>query len=139
MIEEKELKKKITEKFGSLTRFAKTANIQAVDLLYMFRLRDDFVKQQKLNQINRLCDQIEPKPMDYDWIDGLGMRVKKTIKFQFDTIYNFCDQYPEFSPSWISLVVHDKRHTITNKIRRLFDVLNFDVESEKENLYVKSK
>ena len=130
MIDQNKFKEDITEKFGSLTRFARTTDIQVLDIYKVLQLKDSIYKETELKKYQQLAQSIDAKLLKDDWPDGLGMKIRLAIIGHYNTILNFSNVYPKYANSWLSIVVKNKRKTITPKIKELCNLLNVDYVTE---------
>jgi len=126
-VTEQQIKSAARKKFGSLTRFAKTAGVQALDLYSTFRMKDCEYKQQKLDKIMRQINTFPAIALSKDWKHGIGDAVRAAILDKHGTVTAFCAKHPQFKNYWISLILNDKKVRISNKVSEVLQILKIDL------------
>ena len=127
-ITEEQIKSAARKKFGSLTRFAKTADIQALDIYATFRMRDSNYKQSKMQALMQAIKTCNAVRLEKDWKPGLGEVVRSAMLDEFGTITAFCNAHPKFKNYWISLILNNKKLRISNKVQEVLDILKIDLD-----------
>jgi hypothetical protein len=119
--------KEVKERFGSINSFNKITGRQHWDLYYLKNY--NFKKRSALNNVVKSIykdiNDHQPKSLylsDYDRII-----IRDLIKRKHDTFKSFSDDYPQFSPFWLSRITNGSIIKITAKVKKLLKTLDIEL------------
>jgi hypothetical protein len=118
-----ELKQTIIAKYGSMTRFCRLTGLQSSDMYT--RINHANVSREYLEEVFQLVQDTEAteKP-DTEITDEQRREMRSLIYQKYHNITAFCEAHPQFTQSWISILLNGKIKRKTRKVKKLISLLH---------------
>ena len=116
------LKEKIRAKFGTISRFARAAGLQTIDVYNSIKSGN----ATQITALHMIADELEPIVHAGDWTQEHADKVVLAILEKYGTYTKFSQAYPEFPTDWLSCLIHGRFKRVSKKIKRLFGVLGIN-------------
>lgn len=117
------LKKRITKKFGSVSRFCNVAKLNKQNLDNLFRLTDSAYKQQRLKELAVTVKETENMALPGELTDELLEQIRVAIVTKNKSYGAFCDVH-KISNTWLSALLNGKHRLVSTRVRSLCKILN---------------
>lgn len=102
------LRKQITEKFGSLTKFSKATGVSYKRVLRIVNTPNP--KQSELQDLKEKCESFELDDDIYGLIDDLDRKVIRIcILANYRSFTRFCEEHPQFNVVFITGITGRKK------------------------------
>lgn len=117
-----DLKKAIITKYGSMTRFCRLAGLQSSDMYT--RINHANVPDHYLQEIARLVQTTPNSEEPYTEVTAeMRKNLRSRIYQHYHNITDFVAAHPQFTQSWISILLNGKIKRKTPKVKKLLDIL----------------
>lgn len=120
------LDKIVRKRFGSMTRFAKQANLEYYDLQKLFAASKKKMTPEREKEYAKLIALAKATKNDVTSND-LTQEIRDDIKGNMEVmggVQKFCEDHPGFNQFSVWQIINGRRKTVNGTVKNLLNILN---------------